>query len=424
MRRGQLRGDEHIRLAGIGPAIADVFEHGRAEHHRVLRHQRKGTAPIGRIGPGRGDIVHGDDASLRIIKAQRELQDGALAGPGRADEGDALAGLHMQAEIVQRRIVTPGIAERDMRKRQGTADLRRQRRRVGRRSDRRARGEQFANSTGRAGGGLDLAIDLGKLPQRTGRKDRIEHELGQTPACHRPRHDIGSPRPEHPDHACRNHEDAETGEPGPRCRGQACSLEGILRRHAETAGGLGLGPEGLHGPRSADRLRGIGRGLGQLVLGSARTLAHTTSRQHQRHDDERDRGQHQHRQARTGDDHHHRRTHEQQDVAQSDRGGRAEGRLDLGRIRREPRHDLARLGPVEEGRIKRGQMAEHILPYGRDDALAQRDHQIIAGGTGHGQDQHDADQRHEVIIFQCGIAGLESGVDHPPERQRQQQRRQ
>ena len=73
------------------------------------------------------------------------------------------------------------------------------------------------------------------------------------------------------------------------------------------------------------------------------------------------------------------RAEEQEGVAQRDRDADPEGRLDLGGVGGEPRHDLAALGAVEEGRIEGGQMPEHRRAKIRHHPLAQRDDEIEAG---------------------------------------------
>src|SRR5690606_13775619 len=56
--------------------------------------------------------AHG--ARLRIEEAQQQVENGALAGAGRADEGDRLAGGGVEADAVERRSAhAPGIGEVD-----------------------------------------------------------------------------------------------------------------------------------------------------------------------------------------------------------------------------------------------------------------------------------------------------------------------
>ena len=81
-----------VLIRGIVAAIADVVAHARAEDRRLLRHEGHAGAQRQRIGLGDRHSIHQDVASLRIVEPQQQLQDRALAGPGRPDQGHPLAG--------------------------------------------------------------------------------------------------------------------------------------------------------------------------------------------------------------------------------------------------------------------------------------------------------------------------------------------
>ena len=97
-------------------------------------------------------------------------------------------------------------------------------------------------------------------------------------------------------------------------------------------------------------------------------------RQHDQRDGDEDKA----RQLRAGPHHERDGADEQDHVAERDRDARAEGGLDLRRVGREPRNDVAAPGRVEEGGIEAGQVAEHGGAQVRDDALAERDDEVVA----------------------------------------------
>ena len=103
-----------------GPAEADVVAHAHAEDRGVLRHQRDVAAQLRRIGVGQPHAVERHRAGLRIVEAQDQVEDRALAGAGGADDGDLLAGLDAKRHAVEhvglrpRRIGEAHRVERDL----------------------------------------------------------------------------------------------------------------------------------------------------------------------------------------------------------------------------------------------------------------------------------------------------------------------
>ena len=280
------------------------------------------------------------------------------------------------------------------------------------RFDRRLGGEDLTEALGGAGRLGELAIDLGELAEGACGKDGVENELRQAPAGHLARQHVLRSVPEHAHHARRDQEDAGTRKEGPHGGREPCRIEGLLGGGGEAGGREALHAEGLHGPHRADGLRRIGRGIGKPVLRRPRAPPHGPSREHQGQDDDGYREQHQGGELRARDDHEHGRAQEEEEVAQGDRDADPESRLDLGRVRGEPRHDLTAPGLVEEGRIEGGQVPEdggaqighHPLAEGNDKVIAQRARQ--------GEHAHHDDQEDEIGI-DVGPALLgKAEIDH------------
>ena len=125
----KLGGALDLGIGGIGPAEADVVARAGREHHRVLRHQRDARCARradrpSRTGTPSSEIV----PDGRIVEAQQQMKQRALAGAGRTDDRDLLAGLHGQRDAVERGHVRPRrIGEADVVEADLAARRRRQR---------------------------------------------------------------------------------------------------------------------------------------------------------------------------------------------------------------------------------------------------------------------------------------------------------
>ena len=82
------------------------------------------------------------------------------------------------------------------------------------------------------------------------------------------------------------------------------------------------------------------------------------------------------------------------DTDDADRG------LDLRGVGGEPRQDLAGLGLVEEGGRQRGQVVEHVAAQVGDDALAERDDEVVAHRARHREHAGDRDHHGEIAVDQ------------------------
>ena len=124
-----------------------------------------------------------------------------------------------------------------------------------------------------------------------------------------------------------------------------------------------------------------------------------------------------------GDRHHRDRADEHEEIAQRDRGGGAEGRLELRRVGGQARGDLAGLFRVEEARIEPRQMGEQVGAQVRDHALAKRRDQVGARPGGERQHGDHAEHAEEIDADEGGVGVREAEVDHPAHRDRHDQRR-
>ena len=168
--------------------------------------------------------------------------------------------------------------------------------------------------------------------------------------------------------------------------------ESALDRVGEARARRRLAGEGLQRAHRADRLGRVGRSVGQRVLRRAGARTHRTAEAHQRQYDERNRDQHHRREPRAGHHHHRDRANEQHDVAERDRGGGADGGLDLGRVGGKPRNQLAGSRGIEEDGRQREDVGEHRIAQVRHHALAERGHQVVAKrarAREHGGDDHE-----------------------------------
>ena len=134
--------------------------------------------------------VERDGPGARIVEAQEQMEDRALAGARGADDRDLLARRARENDtpsstrrVGPRRIGEAHVVERDL-----AARRRRQRDRMRRRLDRRLDREEFGQALGRAGGLRDLAPHLAQLAQARRRRTPRRARTGRAcPAsCGRP----------------------------------------------------------------------------------------------------------------------------------------------------------------------------------------------------------------------------------------------
>ena len=299
-----------------------------------------------------------------IVEAQQQMKQRALAGAGRADDRDLLAGLDRQRDAVDRRHIRPRrIGEADI----VEADIAARRRGS---ATRRWPAPRSADLTRRISNSRSAAPEAAETSPQTslswpsaGRGERrVEHELAEPARRDRAGQHVVRTDPQDHHHAGEDDEDDDRGQHGARAGRIARRLIGLLDLAAETRIGQPLAGIGLHGPDRADQFGGIGGGVGQRILRAARQPPHPAAERHQRNHDHRDRQQHEAGQPRARDHHHGGGADEQHQIAQRDRDRGADRGLDLRGIRGQPRHQFAAARGIEERRRQRDQMREHVAP--------------------------------------------------------------
>ena len=82
-------------------AVGDVFKHRALEHPRLLQHH--GVTAAQRVARHAADLaaVHEDMPGIHIIEAHQQVDERRLARAGVADDGDDLAGVCGEGQIVQ-----------------------------------------------------------------------------------------------------------------------------------------------------------------------------------------------------------------------------------------------------------------------------------------------------------------------------------
>ncbi len=174
-----------LGIGRVGPAVADVLARRGAEQHGVLRHEADRAAHALGIRARDVDAVDEHAAFGRIVEAQQQLERRALAGTGRADERDRLAGLDREREIVERQAFgARRIAETHVLELDAAAHGVRQRKRLRRRFDRRlglGKLDEPLHGSGRA---LHLVPHLAQRRRGDAHIARVHEELAELAERH------------------------------------------------------------------------------------------------------------------------------------------------------------------------------------------------------------------------------------------------
>jgi len=101
VRVGELGGVDALVVGRVELAVADVVHDGAREEIHVLQHDAERVAQIRLADVVDVDAVVADLAVGDVVEAVDEVRDRGLAGAGRADEGQFLAGLGEKRNIVQ-----------------------------------------------------------------------------------------------------------------------------------------------------------------------------------------------------------------------------------------------------------------------------------------------------------------------------------
>ena len=393
----ELCGAHDFGVGGIGPAEADIVAYGSREHHAVLRHQRDARAQLRRIEIGKANAVERDAAGGRIVEAQQQMEDRALAGAGRSDDGDLLALADMKRYAVEGgdigpcRIGEPHVLENHL-----AARRRRQRKRLRRRNDRGLDGENFEQPLRRAGSLRHFAAGLRQRAECASGEHSIKDELPEPAGSDRAGQHVLVADPQHEHDACGYQKHRERGQDGARADRIARRGKGALHCASKLRDAEPLVGEGLQHPHGADQFRGIGRSVGERILSEARAAAHRAAERVKRQHDDRDRAKHESRQPRAGHHHHGAGADEQHEIAQCHGHRSADRGLDLGGVGGEPRDQFAGPRRIEECGGERGEMGEHVAAQIGDNALAKRGDEVVARRAR--QRQHGDDADHHQIV--------------------------
>ena len=103
MDLGLLRGLLDLLVGGAFLAEPDVFPDRHVEQHVLLEHHRHAPAQRFEGHPADIDAVDGQAPLIGHVEAQDQIEQRALAGAAGADDGDALADIELEAEIVEHR---------------------------------------------------------------------------------------------------------------------------------------------------------------------------------------------------------------------------------------------------------------------------------------------------------------------------------
>ncbi len=363
-------------------------------------------------------------AILRIEEAEQQIEDRAFAGARRADDGYGVAGLHAERYAVERRqIGAAGVGEANVVERDLSARRNGKRDGESRRADFRHHGQQLGEPLGGAGGLADFAPDFGDLRKGGAGEHGVEHELAEPADRHAAVDDGRCGEPQNAGDAADDEEHGEGGEHGARPHARLGGIEGEFNIAPVAIGSRLLVGECLHGARSGKVLGRICRSLGQRVLRPARQAAHRAAERDERQNGQRDGEQHQQRQVHARHEHHDEGAKQHDEAAQRLRQRRSGNRLDLRRVGREPAHQLAGVGALEESRAEVGDVTEHVAAQVGDDPLAQPVDVVEARRAGDGQHQADDDQHGEVAVDEGAVVRAEAEVDHPAHGHRDDQRR-
>src|SRR5258706_11328165 len=103
----------HLFVGGALLAEPDVFSDRHVEQHVLLEHHRHALAQrLTRYLPDI-DTIDGYAPFIRGVEAKDQIEQRALAGAARADDGNGLANLELETEVVENRRFAAFILERD-----------------------------------------------------------------------------------------------------------------------------------------------------------------------------------------------------------------------------------------------------------------------------------------------------------------------
>jgi hypothetical protein len=99
VRRRDARGLLDLRRRGLGMAEGDVGRDGVGEEKALLENQADVAAQVVEVELAHVDAVEQHAAGGRVEEARDQAHQHALARAGRAEDGHALAGFHVEVDV-------------------------------------------------------------------------------------------------------------------------------------------------------------------------------------------------------------------------------------------------------------------------------------------------------------------------------------
>src|SRR2546428_713400 len=113
-------GRDQFVPGGLRLRVADVFGDAGREEHRVLRHDCELTPEILQPEIAEVHAVEPDLSRRRVVEPREQVDQRALAGPGRAGDPQARAESDVEGDVMQDRTII-AVGERDVVEGDGTA---------------------------------------------------------------------------------------------------------------------------------------------------------------------------------------------------------------------------------------------------------------------------------------------------------------
>ena len=99
----RLRGPHDLRIGRQHRAVGDIVPNRCREQEHVLLHDADVASQRLERDVANVDAIDQDPASGGVVETRQQVHDGALAAPGRAQEGDDLARLDLEGDVPEDR---------------------------------------------------------------------------------------------------------------------------------------------------------------------------------------------------------------------------------------------------------------------------------------------------------------------------------
>ena len=397
--------------AGLGADVADVVLQAAGEQGRVRTHHGHPSAQFGRVEATQVDPVEPDAALLGIVVAQDQVDQGALADPGDADQAGAAAGRQDQVDPAQQGLALRAVAEADVLEAQFAAGRGRQGQRRGGRAHGRLGGAQFAHPAEADPGPLPGHVQPLQGLQRTIGPGQVSREGDQCAHCEFALQGQPAAGDEHQGGAERGHEARHRGRGvlgQLQAQGVAPELlvEFMQARRLARFGGRGL--DGLDRRQALEEEGVDTTGALAHLPGQALDPGPQPAQEHQVGGQQQ---QGQQRQPRAEAEHQRQRPGQGQHRVDPGEQGVDREALDLGDVAVEPGQQVTAADPGVVGRRQAQQVGEHRFAQGVQHP--GRDIDVVPAVERPDQAGAEADRDHQGAVAQqdVEIAGQQAVVD-------------